>query len=185
MAEMNSAFNSFIELETPRLKLRKINREDADSLFEIFSINEATKFYDVDSFERVEEAEQLVEKLHLNFELRKQIRWAITLKEKDELIGTIGYHEMEPEHFKAEIGYDLHPDHWGKGLMTEAINKVVQFGFDKMGFNRIEAIYHPLNEPSKKVLYKNGFKYEGTLRKRFLMKGEFTDACISSIIRMD
>ncbi|RDI36650.1 GNAT family N-acetyltransferase [Falsibacillus pallidus] len=185
MTEMNSIFNSFMEIETPRLKLRKIYREDAPSLFKIFSMDEVTKFYDVDPFKSEEEAERLIEKLHLNFELKKQIRWAIILKEKNEFIGTIGYHEMEPEHFKAEIGYDLHPDHWGKGLMTEAINKVVNFGFDKLGFNRIEAVYHSLNEASKRVLHKNGFQYEGTLRKRFLINGEFTDACISSIIRSD
>ncbi|RLQ91083.1 GNAT family N-acetyltransferase [Falsibacillus albus] len=180
---MDRVFQSFVDLDTEHLKLRQINMEDAPKMYANFSLDEVTKYYDLETFQSIEQAEQLIQKLLRGFAAGKQIRWAITIKPHHELIGTIGFHEIEREHRKAEIGYEIHPDFWGRGIVTEAIKEIVRFGFEEMDLNRMEAFYDPENIASQKVLHKNGFVFEGVLRKRFFEKGQFVDAAISSIIR--
>lgn len=181
----DQAFADFPQLETDRVRLRKLKLTDAPSMFSYFSKDEVTKYYDLDTFISVKQAEELIERLLYRYEMRKQIRWAIVLKETDQLIGTCGFHAIEEEHWKAEIGYELHPDFWGKGIMTEVIKAAVQYGFNEIGLNRIEAFYDPENISSARVLEKNGFINEGLLRKRFFEKGKFVDGAISAIIKED
>lgn len=181
----DQAFADFPQLETDRVRLRKLKLTDAPSMFSYFSKDEVTKYYDLDTFISVKQAEELIERLLYRYEMRKQIRWAIVLKETDQLIGTCGFHAIEEEHWKAEIGYELHPDFWGKGIMTEVIQAAIQYGFNEIGLNRIEAFYDPENISSARVLEKNGFIYEGLLRKRFFEKGKFVDGAISAIIKED
>lgn len=181
----DQAFADFPQLETDRVRLRKLKLTDAPSMFSYFSKDEVTKYYDLDTFISVKQAEELIERLLYRYEMRKQIRWAIVLKETDQLIGTCGFHAIEEEHWKAEIGYELHPDFWGKGIMTEVIQAAIQYGFNEIGLNRIEAFYDPENISSARVLEKNGFIYEGLLRKRFFEKGKFVDGAISAIINED
>lgn len=181
--DWDSPFEIFPELETKRLKLRKIVLSDAPSIYDYFSKKEVTQFYDLETFTSKQQAIELIESLLYRYQVRKQIRWGITWKGNDKLIGTCGLHALEKEHLKAEIGYELHPDYWGKGIITEVIQAIIHYGFFSMGINRIEAFYDPLNIPSKRVLEKNGFQYEGTLRNRFYTKGKFIDVALSSIIK--
>lgn len=179
----DSTFSAFPVLETRRCILRKIELSDADHLYEYLSKDEVTRYYDVETLASKKEAEELIHGLLQRYKIGRQIRWGITLKNSHKLIGTCGFHALEREHFKAEVGYELHPDYWGKGIMTEALAKVIHYGFLEMGLNRIEAFYMPANIASKKVLEKNGFQYEGLLRKRFFTKGEFVDVALCSLLR--
>lgn len=181
----NKAFAEFPSLETRRVILRKLQLSDASNMFDIFSKDEVTKYYDLDTFTSIKQAEELIERLLYRYENRKQIRWAIVLKETEQFIGTCGFHAIEEEHWKAEIGYELHPDSWGQGIMTEVIKAVIQYGFKEIGLNRIEAFYDPENISSARVLEKNGFEYEGLLKKRFFEKGKFVDGAIAAIIKED
>ncbi|WP_084780598.1 GNAT family N-acetyltransferase [Bacillus massilinigeriensis] len=173
----------FPELETDRFILRQLQMEDAPQMYRYFSLDEVTKFYDIETHTSEKEAADLIKQLSYRYSNGEQIRWGITFKNSNEIIGTCGLHEIEREHFKAEIGYELHPDYWGKGIMSEVITKVVEYAFSYMGLHRVEAFYHPLNIASKKALEKSGFQYEGLLRKRFFVKGRFMDVEISSIIK--
>lgn len=179
----DKSFEQFPVLETERLRLRKIELTDASNMYSYFSQDRVTVFYDLETFSSKQQAVELIESLLFRYQSRKQIRWGITTKENNELIGTCGFHALEKDHFKAEIGYELHPDHWGSGVMTEVISIVVDYGFNEMGLNRIEAFYDPLNHASRRVLEKNGFKFEGILRKRFFEKGKFVDAAISALLK--
>lgn len=179
----DAAFEVFPVLETERFYLRKIELSDANSLFDYFSKNEVTKFYDLETFSSVQEAIELIHSISYRYKMKKQIRWGIQPKDQTGIIGTCGFHALEREHFKAEIGYELHPDCWNKGIMTEVIQKIIEYGFTSLELNRVEAFYEPLNHGSRKVLEKNGFKTEGILKKRFFEKGKFVDAAISAIIR--
>lgn len=182
---INTPFEVFPVLETERFRLREIELSDAANMFNYFSRDEVTEFYDLDTFTSVQQAIELVESLKYRYQSKRQIRWGITLINDNEIIGSCGLHAIEPEHYKAEIGYELHPDFWGKGVMTEVINRIVEYGFKEMNLNRIEALYNPLNTASQKVLEKNGFKFEGILRNRFFGKGRFLDAAVSSILKGD
>lgn len=183
--EWKEAFECFPVLETDRFILRKLELSDAKSIYSYLSRVEVIQYYDLDKLTQQQQAVELIESVLFRYRLERQLRWGITVKGQNIVIGTCGFHAFEEENFKAEIGYDLHPDYWGKGVMTEVVREVVEYGFNSMGLNRIEAFYHPLNIGSRKVLEKNGFNFEGILRKRFYKKNQFIDAAISSIVRED
>jgi ribosomal-protein-alanine N-acetyltransferase len=89
---------------------------------------------------------------------------------------------MIPAHYRAEIGYVLHPQHQGKGLMTEAMKAVIHYAFEVMQLHSIEANINPLNIASKQVLLKNGFVQEAYFRENFYFNGVFLDSMIFSRI---
>lgn len=70
-----------------------------------------------------------------NYEGKRGIRWGIELKETGQMIGTIGFHAWLHIHKRAEIGYEIHPDHWRKGYVSEAIQAVLPYGFDQMDWS--------------------------------------------------
>ncbi len=131
----------------------------------------------------IDEARELLDRMGTSWNEGNAIAWAITLKDDDDrLIGTIGFHRLMKEHFRAEIGYMLHPDHWRKGIMGEALEAVVDHGFSRMGLHSIEANTDPRNTPSNSLLKKHGFKQEGLLKENFYRNGEFLDTAIWSRI---
>mgnify|MGYP003577325241 FL=1 len=91
------------------------------------------------------------------------------------LIGAIRFNHFDKKWHAGEVGYELHPDYWGKGLMTEAVAAVTACGRDTFGLNRIEAWTLPGNPASDRVLEKSGFLYEGTLRQKAFFKGAYRD----------
>ncbi|WP_391205171.1 GNAT family N-acetyltransferase [Psychrobacillus sp. L4] len=176
-------FNNFPHIETERFRLRPIEVSDANEVFHYFSLDEVTKYYDLDTFTDVAEAIQLIENWQKRFAINEGIRWGIATKSENKIIGSCGYHNWEKEHFKAEVGFEVTPEYWQQGVMTEVLPIVMQYGFEEMGLFRIEALYDPENTASKKTLEKAGFIYEGTLRKSSFEKGRFCDAAICSILK--
>jgi ribosomal-protein-alanine N-acetyltransferase len=84
------------------------------------------------------------------------------------------------------MGYDLEKEHWGKGIMSEAMKAVIDFGFEKMELNRIEVYVMPRNKRSVRMIKNLGFKREGLLRQRFFDEfGNFTDDILFSMLRSD
>ncbi|MCY7541071.1 GNAT family N-acetyltransferase [Bacillus pumilus] len=80
------------------------------------------------------------------------MRWGISLKEDPAIIGSCGFLNLEKQHYRTEIGYELHHDHWRKGIMSEAIAAVLRYGFQEMDLNRIEAIIDPANTASISII---------------------------------
>ncbi len=95
---------------------------------------------------------------------KKMIQVNFCIEIDGEVAGSVGLHSISKEH-KAEIGYWLAEKYWGKGLMTEAVREVTKFGFEKLKLRRIYAHAFPFNKTSMNVLKKNGFKFEGILKK--------------------
>ncbi|GIN61911.1 N-acetyltransferase [Robertmurraya siralis] len=181
----DAPFMKFPIIETKRLILRNLHCHDAHGIYSYLSKKEVMKYYDREQLSSLQEAEELIDSLLFRYQSRNQIRWGITLKGENEIIGTCGFHSLEEEHLKGEIGYDLNPAYWGKGIMSEAVRALVEYGFSEMNFNRIEALYSPFNYGSKKVLEKNGFKEEGILRKRFFIQGKYMDAVLCAVLQED
>ena len=114
------------------------------------------------------------------------MRWAVTLKEDTErLIGTAGFNVWHTWNNSAEIGYDLARAHWGRGLMVEALEPIIDFGFTRMALNRIEADATVGNHASSRVLEKLGFHREGLLRQRGYWKGSYHDVWLYSLLTND
>jgi ribosomal-protein-alanine N-acetyltransferase len=105
----------------------------------------------------------------------KGCAWIIEDRETKIAIGAIRYNNFQRKWKSGEIGYELHPDFWGKGLMTEAVGVIVTCGHQTFGLNRIEAWTLPGNVASDRVLQKAGFRYEGTLGQKAWFKGGYHD----------
>ncbi|MFD0959651.1 GNAT family N-acetyltransferase [Paenibacillus chungangensis] len=177
--------NTFPVIYTERLTLRQLRPEDSMHLFHYFSRDEVTEFYDLESFTSIKQATDLIDSWNKRYETEQGIRWAISLKNEERVIGTCGYHNWAKEHSKAEIGYELTPEYWRQGIMTEAIAAILQYGFQSLQLNRIEAFIDPANISSRKLLLKAGLAEEGLLRDCFFEKGQFVDAVIFSILRRE
>lgn len=179
--DYEAIFATFPQLETERLILRDIVQSDASDLFEIFSCEAVTRHYDLYPYRSVEEAEAIIDFFAESFESERGIRWGIGLKADDKLIGTCGYVSLR--RFRGEIGYEINPAYWRQGYASEAINAIVQFGFESLLLNRVEALVMTENNPSAALLEKNGFLEEGTLRQYDFFKGNSHDMRIFSIIK--
>ncbi|MEE3003790.1 MAG: GNAT family protein, partial [Pseudomonadota bacterium] len=99
------------------------------------------------------------------FKQKRGIYWAIANKSNDKLVGTCGYETWYRSHARLELVYDLAPEFWGQNLMNKALKKIINFAFQTMPVNRIEAITTPDNHKSIKVLKRLNFSQDGLLRQ--------------------
>lgn len=171
-------FEPFPVLETDRLLLRKISLDDAGDIFILRTNEEAMKYINKPRLNTIDDAIELINKM--NEPVR--INWGITVKPENKIIGSIGYHRIENDHYRAEIGYMLDPAYWNTGLMSEAIAKVIDYGFTEMKLHSIEAIINPGNTVSRKVLQKYNFIKEGYFKENFFFDGKFLDSEVYSLL---
>lgn len=180
-----SIFKSFPELESQRLLYRKILLIDAKDLFLIRSNDDVMRFMDVTRIESIDDAENLIGSVNEAYKKQTGINWAIVEKKSNTFIGYFGFFRIIPEHCRAEIGYALSPEYWGKGYMHETLNKMLRFGFKTMKLHSIEANVNPENAKSKKTLEKIGFKQEAYFRENYLFNNRFLDSLIYSLLEKD
>lgn len=169
--------SQFPILRTTRLELREIRLEDAEALFALRSDRRVMEFIGRPLMTDPQEAIGLIERILADRAENEGITWAMTLKNAPSMIGTIGFYRLKLEHHIAEVGYMLGTDHWGWGLMSEALEAACSVGFEQYRFHRIEAITAPDNAASRRLLEKCGFALEGILRENFHFNGRFEDSC--------
>jgi ribosomal-protein-alanine N-acetyltransferase len=177
--------DDFPQLETKRLVLREISEIDCNDIFEIFSDEDVLKYYDIEPLKTLEEANNLIQLLDRRFKNKKGIRWGIHLKDTNKLIGTCGYQSLNILSLRAEIGYEMSKNFWGQGLMKEALKAIIDFGFNNMSLNRIQALVEPDNKNSIHLLHRIEFCEEGILREYEYCKGIFKDLTILSLLKSD
>jgi ribosomal-protein-alanine N-acetyltransferase len=180
-----SIFNSFPEFESDRLLFRKFLLSDAKDLLLIRSNDDVMRFMDVIRFESIADAVKMIQSVEESYKKETGINWGIVEKHSNNFIGYFGFWRMIPEHCRAEIGYALKPEYWGKGYMYETINRMVKFGFENIKLHSIEANVNPENERSKKVLEKIGFEKEAYFRENYLFNNQFLDSIIYSLLEKD
>lgn len=176
---------SFPEFETERLLIRKVERSDAKDIFDYASDPETSKHLPWDEHQSIDDTLDFIDTVNQKFFLMDNIDWGIELKSEKKLIGMIGFREWNNQNSCADIGYVLSPKYWNKGYITEAVKAVIKFGFDKVKVNRIEAHCDEKNISSSRVLEKCGMKYEGTLRKKVMIKNRFVNMKFYSILLED
>jgi ribosomal-protein-alanine N-acetyltransferase len=177
-------FGEFPELETKRLVLRRMTPADAEFYLRHFSDPDIVELTAFDAPQTIEKATQeLLEFCIRPFEENKGIRWGIALKGETELAGTIGYHQwVKTSGYHARVGYDLTPAHRRRGIMTEALEAVLRYGFEMMRLNKVEACTDTRNVPSIRLLQKLGFHQDGVLRENTYFHGRFIDEAIFSLL---
>jgi ribosomal-protein-alanine N-acetyltransferase len=182
MVEMQ--FTPFPELKTERLLLRKLTANDASEMFFLRSNEDVLRFLGREPAQSVAEVEEFISKINKNIDQNESILWGIALlNEPGKIIGTICLWNFKPEHYRSEIGYILHPAHWRKGIMKEAINRVVDYAFVTLALHSIEAMLSPANIASTAMLESTGFVKEGHLKENFYFNGEFGDTLIYSRVK--
>ena len=182
MLELN--FTPFPEIKTERLLLRKLSSSDANEIFFLRSNEDVLRFLGKEPAKSVSEAEEFIGKINKNVDENESILWGIALlSDPSTLIGTICLWNFKPENYRCEIGYILHPAHWRKGIMKEAIKCVVDYGFDILKVHSIEAMLSAGNIASSAVLESTGFVKEGHLKESFYFNGKFEDALIYSRLK--
>lgn len=180
MLELN--FEIFPILETERLKLRAITEEDAPEIFFLRSDASVLKYLDRHPETGIDQTKIFINLIGENAKNAEGIFWGITLKKSNTVIGTICYWNIQKQHYRSEIGYALHPSYRGKGIMHEAMNAVLHYGFEKMKLHSVEANVNPSNEASMKLLEKNGFVREAYFRENYFFDGSFLDSAVYSLL---
>ena len=174
-------------LETDRLLLRPFLMSDAVWMYDNWAKDPRVTEY-------------LLWRAHPNLEATREVLslwtrsyvepdfylWAIVLKELQQPIGSISIIGLKEISLRGEIGYCIGYDYWGQGITTEALKKVIEFGFKKVGFERLQATHFEANPASGRVMQKAGMKKEGVLR-HYLQdhQGNFTNSSIWAIISSD
>lgn len=177
-------FKPFPLLETKRLLLRDVNKKDIAALFNLRSNKQAMEFIDRPLASNTDEIKAFIKLINKKTKNNETISWAITLKDAPEkLIGTISFHRIELENYRAELGYMLMPEYWNNGFISEAIPMVIDYGFNTMKLHSIEANINPNNTLSRKILEKFGFKKEAYFKENYYYNGKFLDTEILSLLK--
>lgn len=172
-------------IETRRLILREVTTEDADDLFTYLSDKDVVKHMGLEPYQTVKD---VMDEIRWYHSIRKEgtgIRWGITLKDSGEVIGSCGFLNRLTKHYRTEVGFELSKEYWGKGIVSEALEAVVKYGYQHFQLERIEALIVPANLSSQKLVEKLGFKREGLLRHYEYTCGKFDDLYMYSIIKKD
>ena len=178
-------FKNIPVLQTDRLCLRKILVSDYQDMYEYSKRDDVTKYLLWNKHPSLEYTKQYTEYLQSRYRIGDYYDWAIELKEEKKMIGTCGFTRFDYSNNSAEIGYVLNPEYWHLGYCSEAVRKIIEFGFTTLKLNRIEAKFMKENTQSLNVMQGCGMKLEGYLRKAIYSKSEYRDIGICAILQED
>lgn len=176
-------FTPFPILETENLILRQIHLNDVKEVFTLRSNAETMKYIPRPLAVTLEDATKFILECNESIAKNDILNWAIATKEDNKLIGMIGFFRMQPENFRGEIGYILNPDFHGNGIMKEATERALKYGFEILNFHSIEAVIDPNNSSSEKLLQRTGFTKEAHFKENFFYNNEFLDTVIYSLLK--
>lgn len=177
------SFNPFPILESNRLLLRAVTPKDVNEVLELRGNPETMKFIPRPLVTSTEEALEHIDMITKKIKNNEGINWAITLKGNPKLLGIIGHYRIQPENYRSEIGYMLLPDYQNQGITSEAINRVLEYGFTILNFHSVEAIIDPRNDASAKVLEKNNFTKEAHFLEDVFWEGQFIDSAVYTLLK--
>lgn len=179
MAQLN--LTSFPILQTDRLVLRQLSKKDKKEIAALRSDAIVNKYLDRPKKTSIEDAEKFIEKINASIESSQSFYWAIEKKEHPKLIGTICLWNFSLKEERAEIGYELASTLHGSGIMSEAIKKVIEFGFNTVQLKIIEAWTILENTASIKILERHHFTRNKERENEIDEKDKPTNSVIYSL----
>jgi ribosomal-protein-alanine N-acetyltransferase len=182
---MGQKMSDFPVIHTERLTLRKPTYDDVRPLLELTQDEEAMLYYGMEPFKEEKQSRDEIDWFLKIWKEGTGTRWIITLKGEDDFIGEIGFFEYEKKHRRAEIGYKQSRKFWRKGYMTEALVGMLDYMYDNIDLNRVEALVDPRNEGSLRLIERQGFQRDGLLRSYEFERGAFVDLYMLSFLRED
>lgn len=183
--ELNKRFLEKKQIETARLVLRRIRQSDAEDMYAYASLPCVVRYLSWNEHPDLLHTKRYLAYLDTRYRVGQFFDFAIVLRKSNRMIGTIGFVSFDENNSVAEVGYVLHPDFWGQGIMTEALTAIIRFGFEELSLHRIEASYIPENLASRRVMEKCGMTFEGIRRGARLVKGAYIDIGTCAILSED
>jgi ribosomal-protein-alanine N-acetyltransferase len=156
MAKIN--FSSFPTLKTDRLVLRKLVKSDAETVFALRTDKDINKFIERPPERQEKNGLEFITRIDKGLANNSFVNWAISYKSESKLLGTICLWNFSEDKKIAEVGYNLIMQQHGKGIMSEALKAVLDYGFNTLNFETIEAFTHKNNTASVNLLLKQDFK---------------------------
>jgi ribosomal-protein-alanine N-acetyltransferase len=178
-------FNPFPVLHTPRLLLRRPILTDADDLFEMRSDPQVMQFIPRPLAKTPDDVRELITMLNGFVDSNERINWAIEWKESGKVVGMVGYVNIKPDHDRAEVGYSLSKAWHRKGIMREALDCILAYGFDSMQLHSIEAIVDEQNIASGSLLETAGFRKEACFIEDFYHGGRYRNSVHYGLLRRE
>lgn len=172
-------------LDTPRLRLRPYEPRDVDDLFAMQSDPVVMRYWSYPPWTERAQAEAKLDEIATAMGRGEACPWAVADRSTDRLLGTCALFALVRDHARCELGYALTRAAQGRGLATEAVRRVLEYAFDVLRMERVEADVDPRNAASVRLLERVGFRREGLLRARWRVSGEVQDAFFYGLLRGD
>lgn len=179
---ISKIFSKIPTLETERLVFRAIKRCDLEDIYEYSSDPKTSQFLLWSPHKSFKSTQEFIELVLAKYKSGDYNDWALIYKGNQKMIGTCGFTRIDTVNSVAEIGYVINPRYWGMGIATEAASKAIEFAFEVLKVNRVEARFMFGNDASLAVMKKVGMKFEGYQRDAMFVKGKFKTIGISSIL---
>ena len=171
-------------IETEKLILRRFEHSDDEAMLKYWVADEKIQsLYSEPVYSTKEAVRDLLDKYIGSYERNDYYRWAIIEKKSSECIGQIAYFLVDNKNHFAEIEYCIGSDFQCKGFATEATRAIISYGFNKINLHKVQICTKTINKPSKRVIEKCGFTYEGMLRDYFYMDGKYVGRLYFSMLR--
>lgn len=169
-------------LETARMRIRVVGKDDYYALFEQHSDAELIEMLGFEDTARLELEKHKI-KLGMCTYRTSVVVFHLLDKDSGITMGGFSFHNWYPEHRRSEIGYVMREAYRGKGLMREALDALIPYGFEKLNLNRMEAVIAPFNEASKALVKGWQFREEGILKEHYIVDGVIEDSLIFGLTR--
>jgi len=173
---------SDVRLATARLDLRPLETADSDAVFALRSDPVVQRYGSHPAWTERQTAVDYIERNLRMMAAGTDAQFAIVRRADAAVVGTCTLYRLDAQSRMAEIGYVLRPSEWGQGYAGEAVTRMLDWGFDHLDLNRVEADIDPRNTPSIRAMERLGFTREGHLRERWIVAGEVCDSLIYGLL---
>ncbi len=180
---LKSIFRDPPILQTNRLILRRMQRSDSSDMFEYAKDPTVTRFLTWDPHPDEAFTRRYLTYVAGRYKAGEFFDWALILRAENKMIGSCGFTRIDCKNHLGEVGYVLNQNYWGRGIATEALQRVIQFAFEVLELNRVESRFMEGNIPSKRVMEKAGMTFEGFADEPLLIKGKTVTVGVCSITK--
>lgn len=170
-------------LQTARLTLQLVSERNLPGLLAVHSVDEVCRYLPFATWQDMEDAKRWYARASDRHREGGAIQWVVIERDSGTVCGMCLLFNYESSHARAEVGYSLGRDFWGRGMAREALSAVLVHGFDTLGLYRLEARVDSRNSASAGLLRRLGFKHEGCLRRRDQLKDERVDVDYFGLLR--
>jgi RimJ/RimL family protein N-acetyltransferase len=173
---------SHVTLTTARLDLRPLAPPDAAAVYAMRSDPVVQRYGSHPPWTDPQLAVDYIERNIQAMAAGTHAQFAVVRRDDAAVIGTVTLFALDAQCRRADVGYVLLVSEWGRGYANEAVSALLDWGFEHLDLNRVEADVDPRNAHSARALERLGFVREGHLRERWIVGGEICDSWIYGLL---